>query len=90
MPKATDMVHCKHCKQEVLWGELRRHQRDVHGMTHQHKPRHTPIAMDATQTFQQIRTLAKEMIIQIDDERNRIQKRLIELDDMAAKYKSLV
>lgn len=49
-----------------------------------------PAPSDPSVVFQNIRNQAKLMMQQIDDERNRIQKRLLELDSMAAKFKSLV
>lgn len=78
----------------MMWGELWKHQKEEHGRTYRilktPVPFTPPIATNATETFHQIRTLAKEMLIQIDDERNKITNRLKELDDMAAKYKHLV
>lgn len=87
MPTATTLVRCKTCGEQVQWNELRKHKSTVHGNTYQKKTKTTP---DATETFRQIEQLAKTMMIQIDDERNKIQNRLIELDNMAAKYKPLL
>lgn len=88
MPTATDIVKCKICGEEVLWGELRRHKVTEHNYTSSYRRKQQ--STDPTETFRQIKQLAKDMMIQIDDERNKIQQRLIELDNMAAKYKPLL
>jgi len=88
MPTTDKLVKCKQCGAELPWGTLRKHHIEMHGLVM--KPRQPKTLGSVSDRFDSIQKQIKEMVAEIDVERNLIQRRLLELDTLAAKYAKLV
>lgn len=88
MPTTDKLVKCKQCGLELPWGTLRKHHIEMHGLVV--RPRQAKAMGSVSDRFDSIQKQIKDMVNEIDVERNLIQRRLLELDALAAKYAKLV
>lgn len=83
------MKACKICNEPIAYGQMGEHMKVVHNKTQQPKST-TSLNSKVLNRYQRIRDDLKQLIADIDTERNQIQQRLLELDTLADKYKKLL